>query len=303
MSAVEQADMAGQRVAQYALLSLVGSGAMGNVYWARDEKLRRDVAIKVMRGTKRRGSVSNDALITEALTLSRLNHPHVAGIYDYIEEAGSEFLVMEFVPGATLREVLSGGPLPPSEVQRLGGQMVRGLAAAHAARVIHRDIKPANLKVMSTGELKILDFGIAKLMPGSAELETQVDTTSGLALVGTVPYMAPERLRGETVDVRSDIFSAGAVLYEMATGRLAFPQKQIATLIEAILHQDPPRLSDVNPLVPAGLDKVVMKALRRAPDERQQSALELAHDLETLTVTEKPRRARVADWWAALAGT
>jgi serine/threonine-protein kinase len=301
MRAIEQADMAGQRVAQYALLSLVGSGAMGNVYWARDEKLRRDVAIKVIKSVNRHGDTSRDGLIAEALTLSRLNHPHVAGIYDYIEEAGSEFLVMEFVPGATLREVLSGGPLPASEVQRLGGQMVRGLAAAHAARVIHRDIKPANMKVTSTGELKILDFGIAKLLPGSMPLETQVDTTSGLALVGTVPYMAPERLRGETVDVRSDIFSAGAVLYEMATGRLAFPQKQIASLIEAILHQDPPRLSAINPLVPAGLDKVVMKALRRAPEERQQSALELAQDLETLSVTEKPRRARVAEWWAALA--
>jgi eukaryotic-like serine/threonine-protein kinase len=145
MNASVDRDLTGQRVAHYALLSLVGSGSMGKVYWARDERLRRDVAIKVVGGVPESRPERGNLLMNEARTLSRLHHPHVAGLYEYLTEDDSEFLVMEFVPGATLRDVLAGGPLPTAEVIRLGGQLVRGLAAAHDAKVLHQDIKPSNI--------------------------------------------------------------------------------------------------------------------------------------------------------------
>lgn len=236
--------------------------------------------------------------------LSRLNHPHVAGIYDFLTEAGREAIVMEFVPGATLQDVLRGGPLPPAEVVRLGGQMARGLAAAHAAKVIHQDIKPANLKVTSSGELKILDFGVAKLLLDGTALETAIDSMSELGPTGTVPYMAPERLRGEPADERSDIFSAGVVLYEMASGHRAFPQSRIASLVEAILYGTVAPLATVNPLVPPALDRVVTKAIEKHPGDRHQSAAELADALDDVMTASRPQPEPVAEftsWWAAFA--
>ena len=300
----EHLDFSGQQIAQYAVLSLIGTGATGRVYWARDERLRRDVALKVVGSAPSSRPPVGRGLIGEARALSRLNHPNVAGIYDFFTHAGREFIVMEFVPGATLRDVLRGGPLPPAEVQRLGGQMVRGLAAAHAAKVIHQDIKPANLKLKSSGELKILDFGVAEFLPGGPSIDTSSDTTSGDSIRGTVPYMAPERLRGEGSDERSDIFSVGVVLYEMAAGRRPFPQAEIALLVEAIRYEAPASLMTINPLVPKGLNRVVMKALEKMPADRQQTAEELAEDLESLTVRATPAVASATGpegWWAALA--
>lgn len=296
----DQESLTGRRLAQYAVLSLIGAGGMGKVYRARDEQLRRDVAIKVVSETSR-FSPGRRMLLTEARALSRLQHPNVAGIYDFVTCDGSDCIVMEFVPGATLREILRGGPLPVAEVLRLGGQMARGLAAAHAARLIHQDIKPANLKVTSSGDLKILDFGVAKVLPGGSQLDSSGDTDSGFGLAGTVPYMAPERLRGEPGDERSDIFGAGAVLYEMAVGRRAFPHLQLALLIEAILDENPEPPAVVNPLVPADLSRVVMRALEKRPQNRHQSAEELARDLDTLAA--RPARTPRSAWWGRLAGS
>jgi serine/threonine protein kinase len=222
--------------------------------------------------------------MSEARVLSRLNHQHVARIYDFVTRGGRDFIVMEFVSGATLRDILAVGPLPPSEVQRLGAQVARGLASAHSANIVHRDIKPTNLMITSLGELKILDFGVARLLPAGAILDngTRTPSTSSVVVAGTVPYMAPEQLRGEPVDERSDIFGVGAVLYEMATGSRAFPQRSVATLVEAILYDDPPAPSTVNPYVPLALERIVVTAMQKERAARYQSAAALASALEQL---------------------
>ena len=281
MSLSHSANLTGRRIQQYAVLSLIGSGAMGDVYWARDERLRRDVAVKALAATTGGRRPRRGGPPAEARALSRLSHPHIAAIYDFLRHRDQELIVMELVAGATLKDVLAGGPLPVAEVVRLGRQLVSGVAAAHAANVIHRDIKPANLKITSSGVLKILDFGIAALSPADGP-DTVHDGSSGLALVGTVPYMAPERLRGDPADARSDVFSAGAVLYEMAAGRRAFPQRPIATLVEAILGAEVTPLAMANPLMPVELDLILMKALAREPGRRQQSAQELLTALEAV---------------------
>jgi serine/threonine-protein kinase len=275
-------DLTGQTVDRYAIVSLIAQGGQGYVYRGRDERLERDVAIKVVRSGRSGGTATRADLITEARALSRLNHPHVAGIYDFVTEGGRDFIVMEFVPGLTLRELLASGPLPASEVARLGAQIARGLASAHAAHVVHRDIKPANLKITARGDLKILDFGVAKLLPSAAFVDRLIDTSSSGSIVGTVPYMAPERLRGELADERSDIFSTGVVLYEMATGRPGFAQRNLADLVEAIVRADPPAPSSVNPQVPQALNDVIVKAMQKERRARYRSARHLARALESL---------------------
>jgi serine/threonine-protein kinase len=259
------------------------------VYRGRDNKLHRDVAIKVLRGggdlLARRG------LIEEARTLSLLNHPHVAGIYDFVTQGHREFIVMEFIPGATLRDILASGPLPSSEVIRLGAQVAHGLAAAHAAHVVHSDIKPSNLKITVSGELKILDFGVARLMPAGEVVDNDTRTPCPLTGAGTMPYMAPEQIRGDPVDERSDIFSVGTVLYEMATAFPAFPQRNIAALVDALQHKEPPPPTFVNPYVPVALERVITKAMHKEPSERYATAVELAESLEALM----PRSGRERD--------
>ena len=300
MEAVQEADLTGSRVSHYAIVDLIASGGMGQVYHARDERLRRDVAIKVM-GSDARPEVQRD-LKDEALALSRLNHPHVAGIYDFVTEAGRDFIVMEFVAGATLADIIAGGPLPMAEVYRLGKQLIRGLAAAHAAQVVHRDIKPANLKITSSGDLKILDFGLATMSPGAGVSDLSTAQSSVFGPAGTLPFMAPEQLSGDAADERSDIFSVGAVLYEMATGREAFPQRQLAKLIDALLHHDPVAPSLINPYVPKAFERVVMKAMRKDARGRYQSADELAEALDSASATPIQGHARAARRLAWLSG-
>lgn len=304
MEAVQERDLTGSRVSHYAIVDFIGEGGMGRVYRARDERLRRDVAVKVLNEGDGSGQHRPGELMAEARALSRLSHPHVAAIYDFVSDAGRDFLIMEFVPGATLKDVVAGGPLPLAEVLRLGKQMVWGLAAAHSARVVHRDIKPGNLKVTSRGDLKILDFGLARLMPGSVTNDVSTGTPSGFGPAGTVPYMSPEQLRCEGADERSDIFSAGVVLYEMAAGRPAFPQRQLAQLIDAILHQDPIPLSTVNPFVPLPLERIVTRAMEKQPSLRYQSAAELAEALERLSTPPslEGRTGRPGSWLAGLLG-
>jgi serine/threonine protein kinase len=281
MARVPKNKLAGSRVAHYAIVDLIGSGSMGQVYRARDERLHRDVAIKVLGSDVGTPARQKQRLMTEAQLLARVNHPSIARIYEFIIQAGRDFMVMEFVAGATLKDVIAGGPLPAAEVLRLCAQLASGLDAAHQAHVVHKDIKPANLKVTSYGDLKILDFGVAKLLPyAAAEVPTQ--TAPDLALVGTIPYMPPEQLRGEFADERSDLFSAGAVLYEMATRRPAFPQQQLVQLIDAILHDSPVAPSSINPFVPPALEQVIMKALEKRPCDRYRSAADLGDALEEL---------------------
>jgi serine/threonine-protein kinase len=276
---------------------------MGTVYRAHDEHLRRDVAVKVLRTVLADGELRR-SLVNEARVLSRLNHRNIAAVYDMDTAGGREFVVLEFVPGCTLEELLANGPMRPHEVARLGAQMARGLAAAHAEGVIHRDVKPANIKVTPAGELKLLDFGVAELKGDSQA--ALAATTGFTGPLGTVPFMSPEQVRGDPVDQRSDIFSAGGVLYQMTTGRPPFPQAQLACLIDAVLNRDPIRPGVVNPDVPAPLEAVVLRALRKQREERYQSGAELAAALdaasEQLTIGSTRRRILATRRWWNLIG-
>lgn len=277
---MEDVDFTGRTVDHYNIVALIRGGAQGRVYRGRDEVLLREVAIKVLNPGGAFGAAAPRDLIAEARVLSSVNHPNVAGVYDFVTQDHRDFMVMEFIAGATLQEVLAGGPLPVSEVVRLGAQLARGLAAAHAAAVAHCDIKPANLKITSAGLLKIVDFGLAAPLPVDAML---ADASTGIGIVaGTLPYMAPEVMHGRRPDERSDIFSAGAVLYEMATGYRAFPQTTLAELVHAIDAGELPAPSRLNPAVPAALDAIIGRALMKVPSVRYGSAIELAEALEAL---------------------
>ncbi len=277
---MEDVDFTGRTVDHYNILALIRGGAQGRVYRGRDQVLLREVAIKVLNPGGTFGDATRRDLIAEARVLSSVNHPNVAGVYDFVTQDQRDFMVMEFIAGATLQEVLAGGPLPVSEVVRLGAQLARGLAAAHAAAVAHCDIKPANLKITSAGLLKIVDFGLAAPLPVDAILD---DGSTAVGIVaGTLPYMPPEVLHGRRPDERSDIFSAGAVLYEMATGCRAFPQTALAELVHAIDTGEVLAPSRLSPGVPAALDAVIGRALMKVPSMRYGSAIELAEALEAL---------------------
>jgi serine/threonine protein kinase len=239
----------------------------------------------------------------EALALARLNHPNIATIFEFGNEEGLDFLVTEYIPGITLDTKLSSGPLNTEEAIGLGVQLATGLGEAHSQGLIHRDLKPGNLRVAPDGRLKILDFGLAELAP---RLRSDDVTASLLTrtseYAGTLPYMAPEQLRGAVADARTDIWAAGAVLYEMATGKRPFPESGAPLLINAILNSDPAPTSQINKKIPQGLDQIVLKALQKDPARRYQTAFELRSELERFgagtLVLQKPT-ARVL-WTAAI---
>jgi len=272
--------MIGERLSHYRIVEQIGAGGMGVVYRAHDEQLDRDVAIKLLP----RGSLGDDSrrkqFRKEALSLARLNHPNIATIHEFGTQDGTDFLVIEFIAGVTLDAKLAAGPLSPSEVVRLGVQMAAGLEAAHRQGIVHRDLKPGNLRLTTDGRLKILDFGLAQLMPHASELGMTATMTASQETSGTLPYMSPEQLSGEVSDARSDIWAAGAVLYEMATGKRPFPQTVPALLINSILNQAPEPPRKLNPVVPAALEAVILRALARERLQRYQSAAELGADLE-----------------------
>ncbi len=289
----------GINLGHYRIADKIGAGGMGEVYRAHDEHLARDVAIKVLPAGTLSDQSARRHFRNEALALSKLNHPGIATIYDFDTQDGVDFLVMEYIPGITLSEKLAGRPLAEKEVIALGVQLAEALAAAHAEGVVHRDLKPGNLRVTGDGRLKILDFGLAKLwlpvMPSAAT--ESIDQT--LAMAGTLPYMAPEQLLGQDADARTDIHAAGAVLYEMATGQRPFGKLERAQLITAILQQSPAPPGQLNPRVPAELERLIGKCLEKEPENRYQSAKELAVDLRRLStpssvtaswrVVERPR--------------
>ena len=230
--------MIGQRLGHYRILAKIGAGGMGEVYRAQDEQLDRDVAVKVLPSGMLVADASRKQFRIEALALAKLNHPNIETIFEFSSQDGVDFLVIELIPGQPLSLKLKDGPLPQQEVVRLASQLAEGLAAAHEQDVIHRDLKPGNLFVTPDGRLKILDFGLAKLLhPKLANDVTRSVSLEDGTVSGTVPYMSPEQLRGESADARSDIYAAGAVLYEMATGQRPFPQTQGPQLMGAILHQ------------------------------------------------------------------
>ena len=278
----------GTRLGRYEIRSLLGEGGMGEVYLAHDPKIGRDVAIKVLPADFSADKERLARFEQEAQAAGALNHPNVLAIYDVETHDGSPYVVSELLQGATLRELLAGAPLPARKAIDYASQGARGLAAAHERGIVHRDIKPENLFVTSDGRVKILDFGIAKLTEHEAggartDLPTRrVNTDSG-AVMGTVGYMSPEQLRGKPVDPRTDIFSFGAVLYEMFSGRRAFQRDSAADTISAILKEDPPELSETNKEVNPALDRVVRRCLEKNREERFHSASDLAFALEALS--------------------
>jgi serine/threonine protein kinase/tetratricopeptide (TPR) repeat protein len=279
--------MIGHILGHYRIVEQIGEGGMGVVYRAHDERLDRDVALKLLPA----GTLANLAAVKsfreEAQALSKLNHPNIATIHDFDAQDGLNFLVMEYVQGSTLFQKIAAGPLPEKEVIRLATQLAQGLQAAHSRGVIHRDLKPSNLAVTSDCRLKILDFGLARFSESADPNLTQTSLDPNPA-AGTLPYMAPELLQGQLADERSDVYAAGAVLYEMTTGQGLFPDKHGARLLDAILHRPvrPPR--DFNSRVSPELQDIIQKALDKDPDRRYQSAKELRVDLQRLPISPQP---------------
>src|SRR5579859_1764608 len=275
--------MIGQTLGHYRIIEKIGAGGMGVVYRARDERLDRDVALKVLPLEMLADASAVKSFREEAQALSKLNHPNIATIHDFDIQDGLNFLVMEYIPGITLDQKISAGTFPEKEVVRLGVQLAQGLQAAHCKGVVHRDLKPSNLRITPDCRLKILVFGLARLMVPADQDVTRTSLETHL-LVGTLPYMSPEQLKGERADERSDIYAAGAVLYEMVTGQRLFPERHGPRLIDSILHHSPPAPRELNRQVSPGMQNIIQKALDKESEHRYQSAKELQVDLERLLV-------------------
>jgi len=276
---------AGTKLGPYEILSPLGAGGMGEVYRARDTRLDRDVAVKVLLTNLASDPSLKQRLEREAKAVSKLSHPHICTLHDIGHQDGIDFIVMELVEGESLEQRLLKGPLPADQVIRYAAQIADALAKAHKRGFTHRDLKPANIMLAKSGA-KLMDFGLAK-QSGPAPLATaltemtmdQAKLTSEGSIVGTFQYMAPEQLEGKEADARTDIFALGEVIYEMATGKPAFTGKSRASLIAAILTVDPPSIAELQPLAPVTLERVVRKCLAKDPDDRWQSASDLASEL------------------------
>ncbi len=295
---------AGTKLGHYCIVAEIGAGGMGVVYRAHDDHLDRDVALKMLPAGTLADEPARRRFRREALALSKLNHPNIATVFDFDTQHGVDFLAMELIAGATLDAKLKEGPLAERESLRLGMQLAEGLAAAHAEGVVHRDLKPGNLIVTPDGRLKILDFGVAMLLHPGGDYDVTRSATETVGVSGTLPYMSPEQLRGESVDARSDVYAAGIVLYEMATGCRAFPQTQGPQLIGAVLHETPARPSSINRQVTPELENVILKASDKEPSRRYQSAHELLVALEGLsTGGARPTGRERLRWPIAVAGS
>ena len=285
-AAASQPDLIGATLHQYRVLGVLGSGGMGVVYRAEDTRLGRQVALKVLPRTLSDDPERRRRFLREARSAAAIAHPNIATIYEVEEVDGRAFLVMELVEGETLHAKLRDGPLPIPEAVRIGKAIARGLAKAHEKGIIHRDLKPENVMVTREGDVKILDFGLAKLFANSSndkELErlpTETAMTEEGVVLGTLAYMSPEQASGESLDARSDVFSLGVVLYEMVTGRRAFTGATRGDLLAAVLRDEPPAPSRRNARIGPSLELAIQRCLRKRPDERWASAEEVLAALE-----------------------
>ncbi len=307
----------GTKLGPYEIVAPLGAGGMGEVYRARDTRLERSVAIKILPAHLADKPEAGERFEREARTISCLNHPNICQLHDVGQQNGVRYLVMELLEGETLAERLRRGPLPLDQVLRYGAEIAEGLHTAHRRGVVHRDLKPGNIMLTKSGA-KLMDFGLAKGMtaanPVSAELTATLTSSQATPLtqqgtiVGTFQYMAPEQVEGKEADARSDIFSLGAVLYEMLSGKRAFEGKTAVSVAASILEKEPEPIRTLQPLTPASLERVVRKCLAKDPDERWQSAGDLASELKWIAEggasraqTAQPPRVggmRVSEWLA-----
>jgi TolB-like protein len=296
--------MIGTRLGPYEIAALIGARGMGEVYRARDERIGRDVAIKVLPAELAADPDLLRRFEQEARAAGQLNHPNILALYDVGTHDGAPYLVTELLEGQSLRERLEGGPLPPRKVIELAVQVCSGLAAAHEKGIVHRDLKPENLFITGDSHVKILDFGVAKLIHPEAKVDPYAKTTASGptteagTVLGTAAYMSPEQVRGQAVDHRSDIFSLGVVLYEMLSGAKPFHRDSAVETMNAVLKEEPPELTTLDPKVPTGLTRVVQHCLEKLPPDRFQSARDLAFALhavlaDTAGARATPGRARL----------
>jgi len=298
----------GGTISHYRVIERLGAGGMGIVYLAHDLRLDRDVALKVLPAGGLAGDEARNRFRKEALALAKLNHPHIGAIYDFDTQDGIAFLAMEYVPGKTLADRLALGPIPESEVLNLGIQIVAALQEAHEHGIVHRDLKPGNIMVTPKGQAKVLDFGLAKLLQPASEVSTADELSSTALGAGTLPYMAPEQLRGRPADARSDIYAAGTVFYEMATGQRPFKTKLATSLAADIQTQMPIPPRQLRSSISLSLEQIILKCLEKDPQNRYQSAKELLVDLRRLarvvpdeSISPRQRvRLRFAALWTAV---
>jgi eukaryotic-like serine/threonine-protein kinase len=290
----------GSMLGPYEILSPLGAGGMGEVYRARDTRLGREVALKVLPESFARDADRLRRFEQEARAVAALNHPNLLAIHDIGEYNGAPFIVSELLEGQSLRTELGNGPLSARKASDYSAQIAQGLAAAHEKNIIHRDLKPENVFITKEGRVKILDFGLAKLATNArsqGETEgltlTSSPTEAGVVM-GTAGYMAPEQVRGAAIDSRTDIFAFGAVLYEMVSGQRAFRRDTAAETMTAILKEDPPELSEMSHPVSPGLERIIRRCLEKQPEQRFQSAKDLAFALEALTGTTSKSSAQAA---------
>ncbi|MDQ2971147.1 MAG: serine/threonine protein kinase, partial [Acidobacteriota bacterium] len=280
--------MIGRSLSQYRITASIGAGGMGEVYRASDSRLGRDVAIKVLPAAAAADPDRRQRFEQEARAASALNHPNILTVYDIGETDGTTYIAMELVDGKTLREVLaSGEPLPTKKLLDIAVQTSEGLAKAHAAGIVHRDLKPENLMVSKDGYVKILDFGLAKLTEPVSQDASGLPTVIASAttpgtVMGTAGYMSPEQASGQSVDFRSDQFTLGAILYEMATGKRAFQRKTGAETLVAIIREEPESLGQLAPKAPAPVRWIVERLLAKDPEERYASTKDLSRDLKSV---------------------
>jgi serine/threonine protein kinase len=281
---------AGTRLGRYEIRSKLGAGGMGEVYRAHDERLNRDVAIKVLPAALSQDTDRLRRFEQEAQAAGALNHPNILAVYDVGMHDGSPYIVSELLEGEELREQLNDGPLPQRKALDYAQQIAQGLAAAHERGITHRDLKPENLFITTDGRVKILDFGLAKLRPPrnestSSEIDTRKQITDPGTVMGTVGYMSPEQVRGHEADHRLDIFSFGSILYEMLAGQRAFRRDTMAETMTAILKEEPPELSETNAKISLPLEKIVRRCLEKKPERRFHSTHDLAFAIESLSGT------------------
>jgi len=294
----------GTMLGDYEILAPIGAGGMGEVYRARDKTLGRDVAVKVLRPELAADSDRLKRFEQEARSASALNHPNIVHIYVIGEKAGTRYIAMEYVEGRTLRELLKEAPLPTEKIKGIASQVAAGLVKAHAAGIVHRDLKPENVMVTDDGYVKILDFGLVKLVGENRAVDSEMVTRDQLmtqqgVIVGTVQYMSPEQARGWAVDARSDQFSLGSILYEMATGERPFSRESFAQTMSAIIEDEPEPITKLEPETSAELAAIVGRCLKKEPSQRFEAMSELAQELTNVSDTPVRRSRRSVLWVAA----